>query len=36
MKSGTLELIGISRRFGQTIALDNLNLTIGAGELVAL
>jgi len=36
MKSGTLELEGISRRFGQTVALDNLNLTIGAGELVAL
>jgi len=36
MKSGTLELAGISRRFGQTVALDNLNLTIGAGELVAL
>ena len=36
MKSGTLELNGISRRFGQTVALDNLNLTIGAGEMVAL
>jgi putative spermidine/putrescine transport system ATP-binding protein len=36
MKTGTLLINGISRRFGDTVALDNLYVEIGAGELVAL
>lgn len=36
MKTGKLEIKGISRRFGETVALDNLSLEIEPGELVAL
>ena len=36
MKTGMLEIKGISRRFGETVALDNLSLEIEPGELVAL
>ena len=36
MTSNTLELRGISRRFGNVRALDNFNLSLGVGELVAL
>lgn len=33
---GTVELAGLSKRFGEVVAVDNLALTIGSGEFVAL
>ena len=36
MSSATLEIQGISRRFGEVVALDELNIKIKPGELVAL
>ena len=36
MSSKSLTLNGISKRFGNVMALDNFNLEVGVGELVAL
>jgi putative spermidine/putrescine transport system ATP-binding protein len=36
MNSATLALSGVTRRFKDTVALDNLDLQVQAGELVAL
>ncbi len=36
MSSATLEIQGISRRFGEVVALDELDIQIEPGELVAL
>jgi len=36
MSSNTLQLKGLSRRFGNVLALDDLHLSLGVGELVAL
>jgi simple sugar transport system ATP-binding protein len=36
MSNSTLVLAGISKRFGSTIALDRVDLTVAAGEVVAL
>ena len=36
MSSATLEIQGISRRFGDVVALDQLDIKIAPGELVAL
>ncbi|MEY4337703.1 MAG: hypothetical protein RL680_598, partial [Actinomycetota bacterium] len=36
MSSKSLSLRKISKRFGNVIALDNFNLEVGVGELVAL
>jgi len=36
MSSKSLTLSGISKRFGNVTALDNFNLEVGVGELVAL
>ena len=36
MNSATLALSGVTRRFKDVYALNNLDLTVGAGELVAL
>ena len=35
-KGGSVELIGISRKFGRTIALQNFSLSVEPGELVTL
>jgi putative spermidine/putrescine transport system ATP-binding protein len=36
MTSNTLQITGLSRRFGNVLALDDFNLSLGKGELVAL
>ena len=36
MTSNTLQITGLSRRFGSVLALDDFNLSLGVGELVAL
>ena len=36
MSSNTLQLKGLSRRFGNVLALDDFHLSLGVGELVAL
>ena len=36
MSSKNLKLLNVSKRFGSVLALDNFNLEVGVGELVAL
>ncbi|NBY38757.1 MAG: ABC transporter ATP-binding protein [Actinobacteria bacterium] len=36
MTSNALKISGLTRRFGSTVALDDFNLEVGIGELVAL
>lgn len=36
MPSPVLHVLGIGKRFGASIALDHVDLSIGAGEVVAL
>jgi putative spermidine/putrescine transport system ATP-binding protein len=36
MTSNTLQITGLSRQFGNVLALDDFNLSLGKGELVAL
>lgn len=36
MNTPVLEISGVSKRFGQTLANDDISLCLGKGEIVAL